>query len=148
MAELTKKIVQDINKAISARDAEIALLKEQLSASRLETASAFRVAAAVTASGYDGEGKLIHVSIPAWGQRVILALTPSACVEEQRKRDVVLIEKERLVLRRVSDLLEKTPELNMSNYNEDDVAQLNSCVIELTLLLRAALDPTPAPMEE
>lgn len=32
MAELTKKIVQDINEAISARDAEIALLKEQLSA--------------------------------------------------------------------------------------------------------------------
>ena len=43
------------------------------------------------------------------------------------------------VLKAASEMCEALPELNMSNYDHDDVAQLNSGAVELCLFLRAPL---------
>lgn len=43
-------------------------------------------------------------------------------------------------LREALDVLEAAPELNMSNYDHEQVRQLNDAAIEATQLLRAALD--------
>jgi hypothetical protein len=43
------------------------------------------------------------------------------------------------------EIAERAPELNMSNYDHDQVAELNAAMIDLTLFLRAASLPADAP---
>ncbi len=51
------------------------------------------------------------------------------------------------LLRECLQIAERSPELNMSNYTEDQVAELNQAMIDLTLKLRAALAKHAAPQK-
>src|SRR3990167_6386871 len=53
----------------------------------------------------------------------------------------------RALLKECLEIAERAPELNMCNYDHDQVAELNQAMIEITLKLRSALS-APAGLPE
>lgn len=68
-----------------------------------------------------------------WAQAII-SLVTRAVAEAKMKQMATF--------RSVWELLESSPELNPSNYNHDDVCELNAKVIEAVLAIRTAVAAT------